>query len=105
FCLAFLSVFVWVLDVSSQGRSTNDVRLPQKPNLVLVRLPDVTKLEAEVRDQMLSAQNALAAAAKDSAITDAKLGEAYGHLGQIYQAYALVTPARDCYLNAHSLSP
>jgi len=64
--------------------------------------PDLTNLEASVRDQITTAQAALAAAAKSPATV---LSEEYGKLGQIYHAYSLLSAARDCYLNAHKLVP
>jgi tetratricopeptide (TPR) repeat protein len=62
-------------------------------------------MEPEVREHLTSAQNALAAAAKDPATPADKLGEAYGMMGQIYQAYSLVSPAKECYFNASRLAP
>jgi len=64
-------------------------------------------LEAVVREQLLSAQKALTAAAtaRDPVTTDAMLSEAYGEAGEIYQAYSLMTPAQECYLNASRLAP
>src|SRR6185369_16048593 len=67
--------------------------------------PDLSNLEASVRDQITTAQTALALLAKDPATTKPALSEAYGKLGQIYHAYSLIAAARDCYLNASSLAP
>jgi tetratricopeptide (TPR) repeat protein len=49
-------------------------------------------------------QNSLAATAKDRDTSDAALSDAYGKLGQIYHAYSLNAPARECYLNAGRLA-
>ena len=70
-----------------------------------LRWPDLTKLEQSVRAQIETAQKALTAAVKDPATSEAALSEAYGKLGQIYHAYSLDAPARDCYLNAGILAP
>lgn len=69
-----------------------------------VHWPDLTKLEADVREQLASLQNTLAAAAKDPTTTAATLSEAYGTTGQIYHAYSLFAPARECYLNAGTVA-
>ena len=67
--------------------------------------PDLTNLEASVREQITAAQAALSATIKDSAATKTQLSEAYGKLGEIYHAYSLIAAARDCYLKASQLAP
>jgi tetratricopeptide (TPR) repeat protein len=74
----------------------------QTARLVDVRSPDLSNLEASVREQIIAAHSELAAAARSPATT---LSEEYGKLGQIYHAYALLAAARDCYLNASTLAP
>src|SRR5437588_4584348 len=83
---------------------TDNLLPPPKPNLSAVHWPDVTKLETDIRDQLVSLQNALTVAVKDSATTAATLSEAYGMMGEAYHAYSLLTPARECYLNAGGLA-
>jgi len=58
-----------------------------------------------VRHQITSQQNSLAATVKDPAATDAKLSAAYGAMGEIYHAYSLTAPARECYVNTNRLAP
>ena len=77
---------------------------PRK-DLLPVRSPDLTNLEESVREQVTELQNALAATAKNPKTADTELSEAYGKLGQIYHAYSLISPARDCYVNASLLAP
>lgn len=84
---------------------TENVLPPPKSHLVAVHWPDLPKLEVDVREQLASLQNSLAATVKNPATTEATLSEAYGTMGQIYQAYSLVLPAQECYLNASRLSP
>ncbi|HKY43554.1 MAG TPA: tetratricopeptide repeat protein [Pyrinomonadaceae bacterium] len=62
-------------------------------------------MEPDVRNQIKSQQDALVATVNDPKSTDAKLSSAYGVLGEIYHAYSLNTPARECYLNASKLAP
>ncbi len=82
-----------------------NVLLPSVQGLVPIHLPDTRNMEPEVREHLTSAQNALAAIVKDKATPVAKLGEAYGTMGEIYQAYSLNSPAVECYLNASHLAP
>lgn len=67
--------------------------------------PDLTNLEETVREQVSTAQNTLAATTRNSAIPEKELADAYGNLGQLYHAYSLTVPARECYLNAALLAP
>ena len=84
---------------------TEQILKPPRKDLVAVRWPDITNLEESVREQVTTLQNSLATTAKDSSVSDLALSEAYGKLGQIYHAYSLIAPARDCYLNASLLAP
>lgn len=81
-----------------------DLQPPRKP-LVAVHWPDLSRLEASVREQIIVEQNSLAAIVKNPATSDAELSEAYRKLGQIYHAYSLNVPARECYVNARILAP
>ena len=85
--------------------STSALVTHAQKGLVPIQWPDLTKLEESVRKQVADSQDSLAAAVKNPATSVEALSEAYGRLGQIYHAYSLTTPARDCYFNAHSLAP
>ena len=105
-CLALVTI----LSLAPEGRSqdtvqTNDFLPPPRSNLLPLHWPDLTKLEPEVRDQLASLQAGLAATVKKPEAAEATLSEAYGTMGEIYQAYALNSPARECYLNASRLTP
>jgi tetratricopeptide (TPR) repeat protein len=78
---------------------------PTRAGLAPVHQPDLKELEPEIREQLIALQNSTVTLLRDSAITDLKLSEAYGLLGQVYHAYSLTSPARECYLNASQLSP
>jgi len=73
--------------------------------LVNVHWPDLSQLEPDVRDQIKSQQDILISTIKDTHSTDTKLSAAYGAMGEIYHAYSLTAPARECYLNANTLDP
>ncbi len=89
----------------AQTAPDSGVLRPPRKGLVAVHWPDVTKVEASVREQVVMLQAELTATAKDPRESDAALSEAYGKLGQIYHAYSLISPAYDCYLNASVLAP
>ena len=78
---------------------------PPRPTLIAVHWPDLSQLEIDVRDQMKSQQDILVAIARDAGADDTKLSAAYGNLGEIYHAYSLTAPARECYTNASALAP
>jgi tetratricopeptide (TPR) repeat protein len=77
----------------------------QKKEPVPVHWPDLSTLEEGVRAQLTSEQDALTAVVKNPAASVVTLSEAYGKLGQIYHAYSLTAPARECYLMAIKLEP
>lgn len=110
--LALWLILVCLLPVASSANSQGgakpseqSVLPPPKTGLIAVPLPDLETLEAEIREQLVTLQTSLAAVAKDPAATAQQLGDAYGLLGQAYQAYALLVPAEACYRNAHHLLP
>ena len=76
-----------------------------RQGLVTVYWPDLSRLEQNVREQIVASQASLVASAKDPATSATVLSEAYGQLGQVYHAYSLASAARDCYLNASFLTP
>ncbi len=108
FWMALLIICASIGEAQPQRTTgNNDTLPPPRSNLVSLHWPDLTTLEAVVREQLLSAQKALTAAAtaRDPVTADATLSEAYGEAGEIYQAYSLMTPAQECYLNASRLAP
>lgn len=90
---------------AAQTAPDSGVLQPPRKGLVAVNWPDLTKLEESVREQVVTLQAELTATSKDPKVSDAALSEAYGKLGQIYHAYSLIAPARDCYVNASALAP
>ena len=98
-----LLVLIICILFTSQTISESGTLQPPRKGLVALHWPDLTTLEESVREQVATLQTSLAAAAKDPAAPD--LSEAYGKLGQIYHAYSLTSPARECYLNASALAP
>ena len=109
FFVCFRGYFYCAVLASVNPAQTDQQRLttlpPPKPTLIAVHVPDLTQLESEVRDQLSFFQGSLANVIKDPSATNEKLGEAYGELGQIYHAYSLTAPARECYVNANRLMP
>lgn len=102
---ASLLVLIFCALAAAQAVADSGVLPPPRKDLVALPWPNVTTLEEGVREQILTAQTSLAAAAKNPATTDAALSDAYSHMGQVYHAYSLLAPARACYLNASRLAP
>jgi len=89
--LAFAVICAPISGAWPQSASqTDNILAPPKPNLSAVHWPDLTKVEPDIRTQLVFLQNALTAAVKDSATTEATLSEAYGVMGEAYHAYSLV---------------
>jgi len=104
-CLALVSIFSPSLEVRSQNAARPDDLLPPpRSNLVPVHWPDLTKLEADVREQLMSLQSSLADTVKTNG-NEATLSNAYGAMAESYHAYSLNSAARECYLNAAHLTP
>ena len=104
--LACVVVFAGSFEVHAQELAPNAILPPPaKSNLQPVHFPDLTNLEADVRVQLTSAQNALAASVKNPATPIVTLSESYGVMGELYHAYSLFSAARECYLNASLLTP
>ena len=101
----FLAIIVTSATWGASQTTGESVLSPPKPGLSPVHQPDTRHMETEVRAHLTLSQQALAAAAKDPATPAVKLADAYGLMGQIYQAYSLDSPARECYLNATRLAP
>ena len=100
-----VSLFATALVVRTQTTSADRSLKPLRTQLAEVHLPDLSTLEAGVREQLTAEQDSLAATLRNPAISDAALSEAYGKLGQAYHAYSLTAPARECYFNATNLAP
>ena len=106
FIVVLVSLFATAVVVRSQAQTPGDrVIHSSRTQLADVHLPDVSTLEAGVREQLTAEQNSLAATLRNPSVSDAALSEAYGKLGQVYHAYSLTAPARECYMNATILAP
>lgn len=103
--LALIGGFVVRAEPAAFGGAQGGGLAPPRSGLMPIHQPALEELEADVREQLISFQSSLAIQAKDSSTTDLKLSEAYGLMGQVYHAYSLTAPAKECYLNAHHLAP
>ena len=102
-----LLAFILIISVLLPTQTTPDggVLEPPRKGLVALHWPDLSRLEANVREQIQEEQTSLAVKAKNPATSVVELSEIYGYVGQIYHAYSLTAPARECYLNASRLEP
>jgi tetratricopeptide (TPR) repeat protein len=78
------------------GIQTAPVEIPQ---------PDLSTLQANVQEHIRTTQKALADTLAGPVSTPTERGEAYGTLGQVYQAYGFDDEARASYENAAKLEP
>ncbi|MGO9324733.1 MAG: tetratricopeptide repeat protein [Terracidiphilus sp.] len=103
---AVLLAIALVAARASSGRAAQNG--PSSPansqvDLIEVPQPDLTGVDAPVKDQIRASQAALAAARSQSDAPRARLTAAFGNLGQIYQAYGFDDAALACYTNASRL--
>lgn len=82
--------------ISVSARSSHD------SSLLPLLSPDLSGMETLVQKQIHEAQSRVLASTGSS---HTEQGQAYGRLGQIYQAYGLQDAAIVCYTDAHILEP
>jgi tetratricopeptide (TPR) repeat protein len=74
-------------------------------NLIDVPQPDLASLDPNVQEHIRTAQKALEDTLANSTSTPVERGEAYGTLGQVYQAYGFDDAARASYQIGAKLEP
>ena len=67
--------------------------------------PDLSRLEPAAREQILEARKRLESIAEARDVTEEKLSQAYGEMGQLYHVQDFLGAAQACYLNAQFLAP
>ena len=77
-------MLVWILPVYAQ-----------------IHWPDLSHLEPEVRKQIKAQQDALMETVKNAGADSTTVSIEYGSMGETYQAYSLLGPARECYVTAN----
>lgn len=103
-CLLSLACFAAQAPSGSQPSTDGGTIIPPpRTGLLAVHSPDLKTLEADVREQLQSLQDSLVALTRGQRVSDEKLGETYGSLGQAYHSYSLFPQAEECYRNAHQL--
>lgn len=75
------------------------------PGLVPVPLPPLQLVDRVTKQRLLAEEGALTALVKTPPVTSERLGQAYGRLGQYYQAQDFFDSAMACYRNAVKLEP
>jgi tetratricopeptide (TPR) repeat protein len=79
--------------------------MPDRPSLVEVPLPDLSRLDASVQTQ-ISTQHAAALRTRDRpGVGDAEVGAAFGSLGMLMHAAEYLDAAEPAYRNAAALTP
>jgi tetratricopeptide (TPR) repeat protein len=75
-----------------------------RTDLLPVPVPNLTSLDPSVSSQITATAEALDRARNDPGSGVVELAEAFGTMGEIYQAYQLPASAEACYLNAINLA-
>jgi tetratricopeptide (TPR) repeat protein len=75
-----------------------------RTDLLPVPVPNLTSLDPSVSSQITATAEALDRALNDPGSGVVELAEAFGTMGEIYQAYQLPASAEACYLNALNLA-
>lgn len=89
----------------SAAQNASALAADSKVDLQEVPQPDLTGVDPPVQEQIHAAQTALTAALALAETPRALRAEAFGNLGQIYQAYGFDSAALGCYTNASRLDP
>ena len=78
---------------------------PAGLGLQTVTMPDVSKMEASVRQQMEAQFSSLKSTIAKRSPSHADLAAAYGETGKLLMAATLLDAAESCFLNAQTLAP
>ena len=70
-----------------------------------VSLPDLSRMEQAVQDQLREGYASLAVKIENPASTQAELGAAFGEMGRLFMAAEYYDAAEPCFVNAHTLVP
>lgn len=93
--------------VATSPSSTGPVTVNPPKGLELrpVSLPDVSRMEAPVRTQVLERAASLTSTIERAATPASELASAYGEMGKLLMAAEQVEAAESCFLNAQTLAP
>jgi len=91
--------------VEPQEQEVASAPKPVALTLRAVPVPRLEGLEASVAAQLTAAHEALDAIVARKDVPAQELGETFGMMGQLYQAYQLFASAESCYWNARMLLP
>ncbi len=92
---------VWAHPQASRLPSTLP---PTRDGLLEIPLPDLSKLESSVAEQIRSVQQTFQGLGAQRDIASGDLAEAYGDLGGLYHVYEFSDAAEACYRNAALLA-
>ena len=87
------------------GASCGSPSLPPAPTLLEVTLPDLSRTDAHVQQQVRERFDAMQQTVARRDATDAERGQAFGDMGKILQASEYFDAAKPAYLNAQMLMP
>jgi tetratricopeptide (TPR) repeat protein len=97
--LAFL-----IASLTGSCSAPRSVEIPGR-NLLPVALPELTRVDEGVKEQIQQRYASLASKIASSSTGDSELATAYGQLGMVLQAAEYFDAAEPCYRNAQTLAP
>jgi tetratricopeptide (TPR) repeat protein len=107
-CMLSAGVIACGLSMQAQTKSSATRRAISEPahlarsaSLQPIPSPDLSGMDAPVQQQIRDAQSRVATVTSNRN----ELSQAYGWLGEIYQAYSLNDAAVACYINARTIEP
>jgi tetratricopeptide (TPR) repeat protein len=104
FVPSWLTLTAWVLLLVASGCSPSR-REPSRATLTPVVLPDLSRMERPVQEQMRQAYASLVKKRDDASTPEGVLASAFGEMGNLLLAAEYLDAAEPCYLNAQALSP
>ncbi len=100
-----ISPYVSANETNKTSQAISSEISQARRSLLSVPDPDLSRFETAVQGGLRAMQMRLAALVGAPEVTDRELANAYGELGQHYQAHHIYVPAESCYINAQTLAP
>jgi len=102
--LPILIFFALVLFVAGCGSSSQQ-SIPAAPQMLEVTLPDLSRMDANVQEQVRERYQSMLETIKKPGATNEERGRAYGSIGMLLHAGEYYAAAKPAYLNAQVLMP
>jgi len=101
--LPAIALFVFAVFAAACSQPKTEA-IVSKATLRPIVLPDLSRMEKPVQEQMRAAYASLMKQLEDQTTTSAERAAAYGEMGNLLLAAEYLDAAEPCYLNAHALA-